>query len=413
LYQSQRFRDVSRFGRADGDVRQDLLTEVYEAVLDEDGCFVLILGEAGFGKSFLVRRLAFRLIGNQDAGRTPIVIYLRDRDRRQSLDEMVSAALLRSRARFQIDRFEHSLQTGNLVLLIDGYDEFAVRVGYANAAAQLRAFTEALRGRAKILLTTRPSHFRSTSEVTTSLFDRLRNIHLGRVYQIEPFDTDQQRGFMSRWFELARKPDPIGLTERWMRALAKIDNLPELARTPRMLSFIVEDLSLDELTNVASEGKVTAAQLYQKLVNRWLSTETLKIDPDAPGTLSPGQRQALLEELALRLWRTGERDVTEDALQQTTRKMLDLPRLELTLDQAAQEAGGRTLLKVEENRWRFAHQSVWEFLLASRLAKMLRNNADGDLLGEAQLTGLTIRFLRDLVPDEATAWLRRIAGDSR
>ena len=90
------------------------------------------------GKSFLVRRLAYRLIENEDAGLTPIVIYLRDRDKRQNLGEMVSATLMLSRAAFQIERFQHSLEAGSLALLIDGYDEFAVRVGYANAAAQLR-----------------------------------------------------------------------------------------------------------------------------------------------------------------------------------------------------------------------------------------------------------------------------------
>lgn len=410
LYLPQRFREIDRFGRASADVRQDLLDEVCGAVLEEDARFVLVLGDAGYGKSFLVRRLAYRLIENQDAGLTPIVIYLRDRDKRQSLDEMVSAALLQSRAQFQIDRFQHSLEAGNLVLLIDGYDEFAVRVGYANAAAQLSTFTDALRGRAKLMLTTRPSHFRSADEVTTSLFDSLRNKHVGRVCQLEPFDTEQQRAFLFRWFELADHPDPGQLAGKWMRALGDVDNLPELARTPRMLSFIVEDLSLDELQNAASEGIVTAAQLYQKLLTHWLSTETLKIDPDAPGTIAPDQRQELLEELALRLWRTGERDVTEDALQQTARSVLDLPRHELTLDQAAQEAGGRTLLQVGAKRWRFAHQSIWEYLLARRLAFLLRTQREDELMGEAQLTGLTIRFLRDLAPDEAAAWARRIAS---
>ena len=217
------------------------------------------------------------------------MIYLRDRDKRQGLDEMVSAALLASRAQFQIDRFQHSLEAGNLALLIDGYDEFAVRVGYANAAAQLRTFTEALRGRAKVLLTTRPSHFRSTDEVTTSLFDTLRDTHVGRVYMLEPLDADQQLAFLVRWFELAGEPGPDMLAQAWMDALGAVDNLPELARTPRMLSFMVEDLTLDELQRATSEGTVTAAQLYQKLVTHWLSTETLKIDPDAPGTVSPAQ----------------------------------------------------------------------------------------------------------------------------
>ncbi len=410
LYQPQRFRDINRFGRVEGDVRDDLLADVYQAVLAEDGQFLLILGEAGFGKSFLVRRLAHRLLENERANLTPIVIYLRDRDKRQSLDEMVSAAMLDSRAAFRSDRFGHSLEAGRLALLIDGYDEFAVRVGYTNAAAQLRTFTDAMSGRAKILLTTRPSHFRSTDEVTSKLFDSIRTVHQGHVYQLEPFDQDQQRAFLVRWFELAGNADCGELAGEWMRALAAVDNLPELARTPRMLSFIVEDLSLESLRQAAAQGTVTAAALYQKLVTRWLGEETAKIDPDAPGTVPAAKRQELLEELALQLWRAGERDVTEDALHETARSVLDLPRLKLTLDQATQELGGRTLLQVGDRRWRFAHQSVWEFLLARRLAADLKAGGGDELLGEAQLTGLTIRFLRDLAPDEAAAWAARVGG---
>jgi hypothetical protein len=194
-----------------------------------------------------------------------------------------------------------------------------------------------------------------------------------------------------------------------MRALAAVDNLPELARTPRMLSFIVEDLSLAELGQAAGRGVVTAAKLYQRLVDRWLTGETDKIDPNAPGTISAAKRQEVLEDLAVRLWQAGERDVTEDTMHECART-LDLPRLELTLDQAAQEIGGRTLLQVDSQRWRFAHQSIWEFLLANHLAALLRSGQADELTGQAELTGLTARFLRDLAPDEATAWLARQAG---
>ena len=126
-------------------------------------------------------------------------------------------------------------------------------------------------------------------------------------------------------------------------------------------------------------------------------------------------RQELLEHLALKLWLAGERDVTEDTLQQAARDVLDLPRLKLTLDQAAQEMGGRTLLQVDEHRWRFAHQSVWEFLLARRIATLLRMGKGDELLGEAQLTGPTgIRFLRDLAPKEGTVLGREVvSGDRR
>lgn len=412
LYQPQRYRRVDRFGRAASDRSEDLAREIRDAFLSEEGRFVLVLGDAGFGKSFLVRHLAYQLLSDERS-LTPIIISLRDRDKRQSIDEMASAAMLPSRATFQVDRFRHSLEAGTLALLVDGYDEFAVKVGYANAAAQLRTFTEALRGRAKIMLTTRPSHFRSTDDITASLFDDVRTVHQGRVYQLEPFDPDQQRNFLRQWFDLAGQQSPDQLAAQWMGALAAVENLPELARTPRMLTFVVEELSLSALEQAADQGAMTAASLYQALVTRWLTAETQKIDPYSPGTITQQQRQDLLEELALHLWRTGERDVTEGALQHAVRAGLDLPRLQLTLDQAAQEIGGRTLLQVDAGRWRFVHQSVWEFLLARRLARVLSSGQHDDVLGEAQLTGLTIRFLRDLEPEATAAWAKRVVHDEQ
>jgi 3',5'-cyclic AMP phosphodiesterase CpdA len=409
LYLPQRFRSINRYGGASTTVGNDLLDVVYDAMIGEEGRFALVLGEAGFGKSFLVRRLAHRMLSNDRVAVSPIVVYLRERDKRETLDSMISAALIPSGASFQSDRFQHSLRAGSLALLVDGYDEFAVRVGYANAAAQLRTFLDAMQGRARILLTTRPGHFRSTDEVTSKLFDSVREIQQAHVYQLEPFDEAQQHAFLARWFTLRGHDNPDGIASQWMGTLATVDNLPELARTPRMLSFIVEDLALDEIRQAAAGNAVlTAAALYQRLVSHWLANESL--DPDGKGAIAPTRRQRVIEELALALWRSGERDATENALHTAVRQVLDLPRLELTLDQAAQEIGGRALLQVDSARWKFAHQSVWEFLLANRLAALLRDHDADEVLGEAELTSLTVRFLRDLAPTETVAWLRRMGG---
>jgi 3',5'-cyclic AMP phosphodiesterase CpdA len=415
LYMPQRFRTIDRWGTAASQPDDDLLARVYHSILDEDGRFFLVLGEAGFGKSFLVRRLAYLMLSNDRTNLTPIVIYLRDRDKRQTIEEMVSNVLIPSRAGFNTDRFQHSLEAGTLALLIDGYDEFAVRVGYQNAAAQLQTFIGALRGQAKILLTTRPNHFRSADQVTSALFGSLRTVHHGQVYQLEPFNERQQHAFLTRWFELDGRgaAEATALAQRWMAALGRVDNLPELAKTPRMLSFMVEDLDLHEIENAATTTTVTAAALYQRLVDLWLTGEASKVDPVSERTVTPAQRQRLLEQIAFTLWRSGERDLTEPALQAAARANLDLPRIDLTVDQAAQLIGGRTLLRVDANRWRFAHQSVWEFLLAKYLAERLRTGEDLGQLGDAELTQLTIRFLRDLAPEQAAAWATRIAGGQR
>ena len=223
--------------------------------MDEDGQFALILGDAGFGKSFLVRRLAYEMLGNERAGITPIVVYLRDRDKRQTIEGVgvcrppAEQSRLPSRTDSATVWRLAPWRCWSMVTTSSRFESVTL-----NASAQLRTFIEALRGRAKVVLTTRPSHFRSTDEVTSKLFDNLRTVHQGRVYQLEPFDEGQQRAFLTRWFELRGEPDPAALAAAWMQALSDVDNLPELATTPRMLSFIVEDLSLDSLQRAAGRG---------------------------------------------------------------------------------------------------------------------------------------------------------------
>jgi 3',5'-cyclic AMP phosphodiesterase CpdA len=411
LYLPQRYRTIDRRGKAAATIQHDLLARLYDDLLEEDGRFVLVLGDAGYGKSFLVRRLAHRLLANERSIVTPIVIYLRERDKGESLDEMVARVLIDSRASFNVDRFQHSLRAGTLALLVDGYDEFAVRVGYENAAAQLDTFVTGLQGRAKILLTTRPNHFRSADHATSALFDRLQSVHHGRVVELEPFDETQQHAFLTRWFELsgADTAAAAGLADRWMVALGRVDNLPELARTPRMLSFMVQDLDLDGIERAASTTTVTAAALYQKLVDRWLSGEGDIAAVTGMPVIPPERRQRLLEQVAVELWRAGDRDLSETDLQQAARVGLDLPTMRLTVDQAAQLVGGRTLFRASGGRWKFAHQSVWEFLLANHLAHHLRTGGEPALLGAAELTRLTARFLRDLAPAEAAAWIAALA----
>jgi len=53
----------------------------------------------------------------------------------------------------------------------------------------------------------------------SALFASLRSVHHGSVYQLEPFDHDQQEAFLTRWFHLAGDPDPAKLATRWMTTL--------------------------------------------------------------------------------------------------------------------------------------------------------------------------------------------------
>jgi 3',5'-cyclic AMP phosphodiesterase CpdA len=415
LYLDQRYSPVDRFGRTKPEVKLDLADAILDWLLTDEQGFGMVLGDAGFGKSFLIRRIAYRLLQGR-SGLVPVVVKLRDWEKNHSVVEMVSQTVIDTGVNFQVERFQHMFSTGRLVLLVDGYDEFAIRVGYDRAADQLTTFLQAMGGGSKILLTSRPSHFRTREQATSVVFQDKLSHTRHQIYELQPFEAAEQREFLERWFAIAEHPSPDASATRWMDALAAVDNLPELARTPRMLSFMVSDLRVEDIEAAAQSGQtMTAAGLYERLIGKWLSTESDKVGgsdgADGSPQLSSEDRWRIAEELAFVLWSDQVPEVGQALLEEVADRALDLPRFGLTMSQAAQEIGSRTLLVGDGEQRRFAHQSVYEYLLARRLARVLRDTAEWSKLGHAELSELTACFLRDLAPEDAAGWIRSL-GES-
>jgi 3',5'-cyclic AMP phosphodiesterase CpdA len=413
LYLDQRYRPIDRFGRAKPEIKSDLADAILDWLLTDEQGFGMVLGDAGFGKSFLIRRIAYRLLQGR-SGLVPVVVTLRNWEKNHSVIEMVGQTVIDTGVNFQADRFQHMFSTGHLVLLVDGYDEFAIRVGYDRAADQLTTFLQAMGSRSKILLTSRPSHFRTREQATSVVFQDTLSYTRHQIYELQPFEAVEQEEFLERWFDIARDPHPQASATRWMQGLAAVDNLPELARTPRMLSFMVSDLRIEDIEAAAQAGQtMTAAALYERLIGTWLATESAKVggggrngDNGSPH-LSSEDRWKIAEELAFVLWRDQVPEVGQALLEEVAGQALDLPRFGLTMSQAAQEIGSRTLLVGDGDERRFAHQSVYEYLLARRLARDLQD-AHWNRLGHAELSELTACFLRDLAPRDAASWIRSL-----
>ncbi|WP_207770450.1 pentapeptide repeat-containing protein, partial [Frankia canadensis] len=211
-----------------------------------------------------------------------------------------------------------------------------------------------------------------------------------------------------------------------------------------MLSFIA-DLGDAELRAARSaQGRITAADLYRVLVRTWLTYETRRADQrGAPSSLALEQRLDAASTLALALWRSTDRTIGAEQLEQAAASVLatmgDQPDQRDQPDQhgldaatTAQILGSGTLLTRDaKGRFFFIHASVMEYLVAA----CVRARVDEDerrghwpagrgagrrfgvwwrrvrppvltmsLLGEAEISDLTADFLIDLLgPDVAAA----------
>ncbi|MGH8576668.1 MAG: WD40 repeat domain-containing protein, partial [Gammaproteobacteria bacterium] len=120
-----------------------------------------------------------------------------------------------------------------------------------------------------------------------------------------------------------------------------------------------------------------------------------------------------MTQLALRLWQQAESSVRPGDLRDEAAMLI--PRLtvaDMDAAMAAHQLGSGTLLvRDEEGRFRFIHQSVMEWLVARRAAETLTTGDPTALLAQRTLSPLMADFLVALVVEQEAAlrdWVRNV-----
>ncbi|MEU8322623.1 TIR domain-containing protein [Nonomuraea sp. NPDC048881] len=396
LYVPQRYRELDRPG---SQIRQGLTDELMRLLAADHGRFLLLLGDFGHGKTFALRELA-RRIPAELPHLTPIFIELRALDKAHSVDALVAAHLAGHGEEFiDLKAFRYLLRQGRIVLLFDGFDELVTRLTYDRAADHLATLLAAAEDKAKIVVASRTQHFKSHSQVLTSLGEMVGVLPQRRVLSVEDFTHDQIRSYLANRFD---DGDEAGAR---MSLMGEIKDLLALAQNPRMLSFIA-DLDADRLRTVAgAQHTLSPALLYEEILSTWLAFEERRARvPGSPGALSIGELWRVVTALALRLWDSGETLLGVDELTEIGETLSDLASGQLSPAHAAHAMGsGSLLVRTEEGMFGFIHASVMEWLIARHIAANLDNPLP---LTRRPLSALTVEFLCDLADVRALrAWV--------
>lgn len=401
LYVPQRFRLLND---PDRNVRENVFGTVIDWLNADHARFVLVLGDFGHGKTFLLRELA-RRIPAQLPHLTPVLVELRALEKNHSLDALIAQHLAAAgEDRIDLPAFRHMLRRGQIVLLFDGFDELALRVTYDRAADHLQTMLSAVEHRAKVVLTSRTQHFASDAQIHTALGDRVQVLAGSRLVQLADFDETQIQQFLLRLFE-----GDQSRTRTRLDLIRQVKDLLGLSGNPRMLSFIAA-LGEDRLLAAgAGGGEISSADIYRELLDAWLGHEARRSRPTrgAIPSFDATERRRAVTELALRLWRSAERGVSVDDLQQTTARLLtSLTKKRLDAPHAAHAIGSATLLVREDDVFTFVHSSVMEYLVAAEAARLLgEGSAVADLLEQQEMSPLMVHFLCGLADRrEALDW---------
>jgi len=401
LYVPQRFRMLDE---AVGAERPD----VFEGVLDwldaDQARLVLVLGDFGHGKTFLLRELA-RRIPERLPHLTPVLVELRALEKNHSLDALIAQHLAAvGEDRIDLPAFRHMLSRGQIALLFDGFDELAIRVTYDRATDHLQTLLSAVDGRAKVVLTSRTQHFASDTQVRTALGNRVQLLSGSRLVQLADFDESQIRQFLVRLFG-----GDESRADTRLELIRHIKDLLGLSRNPRMLSFIA---ALDEGRLWAArrgKGEISSADLYRELVDTWLGYEAHRSRPSkgAIPSLDAEERGRAVTELALTLWVSTEQGARVQELHESTAQLLgSLAKKRLEPAHAAHVLGSGTLLVREDDTFSFVHSSVMEYLVAAEAARRLSEQGPGrDVLGDQEMSPLMVDFFCGIAKQNvARAW---------
>lgn len=403
-YVPQRYRSLVG---GEGAIQPGMVDELMDLVQQDDGRFILLLGDFGRGKTFALRELTRRLTETPGAP-LPVLIDLRALDRAHTVDGLVAAHLANvGNTVIDLRAFRYLLRQGRIALIFDGFDELVSRISYPRAADHLELLIQAAQDNAKIIVASRTQHFRNSAQVLTALGERIGLLPQRRVLQLEDFDSEQILAYLTRAYG-----DRSAAEQRY-QLFEQISNLNELAANPRMLAFLARIEPERLATLVSSRQALSAADLYQEIIDYWLGYEsqrTSQIAGAIPG-LRPRELLTAVTGLAVRLWERGEVYLRPADMSEVAGTLTDLV-VAMTAEETEHAIGSGSLLtRTDEGLFGFIHYSVCEWLVARHIADRLE--ADDDRLLRARtLSALATDFLCTLAPARRLdTWVRKVSAE--
>jgi uncharacterized protein YjbI with pentapeptide repeats len=391
-------------------VTEDALAELSSRLETDAGKFTLILGDFGTGKTFLMRQLAVHLSGHSKL--VPMLVNLRELNKSSDLEKLLASHLVsRGENHVRLDALRYMMESGDVVLLFDGFDELAFRVSYDAAADYLRTLCQAVVGRCRVVVSSRTQHFRNDDQAETALARELADVPRA-TYALEKFDLARVRRFVRYELQREVREDELeGAVEQRMDLMRDIKDLAGLAETPRMLAMILK-IAVKDLQAVREKNRtITAAYLYTLLLDRWLEYEWVRSNPrgEAPG-LSRPDREIFVERFARRVWLSREGAVSAEALREEVAEVARGARVDAT--EATHECGASTLLRRDaEGRHSFFHQSIMEFLIARVAAREVdATRTAPSTFSAGEISSLTAQFFLDMVGVDAAIQCARTMG---
>ena len=357
-----------------------------------------LLGDLGIGKTFISRILSYQLAKNYIESSIdnplPIRINLRKADREFSIEGLILTHLSQNgMSKTSYDVFQYALSEGNIILILDGFDEMSARVSPMVSKRNFQELAKCVQNRAKVLLTCRTHYFRSKTDE--------EEIILGGKNEFETeFERELYRDLISRKgfkivylrsFNEMQIEDYISTimpdtAQEVIKKIRKTYNLIELSKRPLLLNMIVESIPKLKGRNI------NAATLYKIFTDAWIHREQWR------EIISPEKKFLFLIVLSYQLWQEDSESIHYSTLLAKVEHEFsnDIYKSQELLELDNEIRTATFLDRDEQGNYSFAHKSFAEYFLARYIEKGL-NKRNVDILKIKPLTQEVIFFLKDNV----------------
>ena len=371
---------------------------IEEWLHDEVWNQLTILGDLGTGKTFLTRILSYRLakkfLESPLDNPLPIRIDLRNADREFSIEGLVLTHMSRNGlAKVTFDAFQYSLYEGNIILILDGFDEMSSRVSPIVTKRNFNELMKCVKKRAKVLLTCRTHYFKSRSEEEEMLIGGNKEYESESVRDLY-WELTSRKGYKIiylRSFNVSQIEEYIHKklgksSEEALKKIRNTYNLMELSQRPLLLDMVIK--SIDKIKS----NKINIVSLYEVFTDAWIHREQWR------ELLTPKIKLDFLKSLSFSLWQENLQNIHYtkliEYLKNELSELIFNPQDLLELDHEVRIA---TFLNRDElGYYGFAHKSFGEYFLA-RYLSIGFNNRNVDCLKIKQLTPEIVLFLYEMV----------------
>lgn len=278
----------------------DSAVSLLEALLDRESDVatrvIMLTGEAGAGKTHILRDLVRRQADKYMRGQTTrLLFYVNAQGRALArLNEALATELQDLRVGLTYHSIAVLARLGILVPVIDGFDELLGVSGYDDAFSSLASLLEQLEGRGQLLVSARSVYY---EEEFLSRADDSDQLWQHTPVRVIGWREDDREKYLSAWIEKKGLSGEKAAALRGRIGKVFSEDNRELVAKPLFFTRVV---------NLLNRNPAFAAgnDLLQKLADDYLSREQSKklLDRQSGHLLTEKQLERLMRELAEEMW---------------------------------------------------------------------------------------------------------------